>query len=99
MAGGYAAVTGGLGVATVTHGAIANTISALLDGVRGGYPVLVIAGDTAAIDTFNLQNVPQRDLVMPTGAGFEAVRSLHNVSVDIAVAVNRAPGPSGGPSS
>lgn len=38
MAGGYAAVTGGLGVATVTHGAIANTISALLDGVRGGYP-------------------------------------------------------------
>lgn len=90
MAGGYAAVTGGVGVATVTHGAIANTISALLDGVRAGYPVVVIAGDTAATDTFNLQNVPQRDLVLPTGAGFEAARSPHTVAQDVAAAVNRA---------
>lgn len=90
MAGGYAAVTGGVGVATVTHGAIANTISALLDGVRGGYPVVVIAGDTAATDTFNLQNVPQRDLVLPTGAGFEAARSPDTVAQDVAVAVRRA---------
>jgi acetolactate synthase I/II/III large subunit len=90
MAGGYAAVTGKVGCATVTHGAIANSISALLDGVRGGYPVVVVAGDTAATDTFNLQNVPQRDLVMPTGAGFEAARSPQTVVSDVGTAVSRA---------
>lgn len=90
MASGYSAVAGEVGVATVTHGAIANTTSALLDGVRGGYSIVVIAGDTAATDTFNLQNVPQRDLVIPTGAGFEVVRAPQTVAVDIAVAVNRA---------
>jgi thiamine pyrophosphate-dependent acetolactate synthase large subunit-like protein len=90
MAGGYAAVTGTVGCATVTHGAIANTVSALLDGVRGGYPVVVVAGDTAATDTYNLQNVPQRDLVLPTGAGFEAARSPQTVVADVATAVRRA---------
>lgn len=90
MAGGHAAVTGGVGAATVTHGAIANTISALLDIARARYPVVLLAGDTAAEDRFNLQNVPQRDLVMPTGAGFEAVRSARTVVEDVAVAVRRA---------
>jgi acetolactate synthase I/II/III large subunit len=90
MAGGHAAVTGGVGAATVTHGAIANTISALLDTSRARYPVVLLAGDTATEDRFNLQNVPQRDLVMPTGAGFEALRSARTVAEDVAVAVRRA---------
>jgi thiamine pyrophosphate-dependent acetolactate synthase large subunit-like protein len=90
MASGYAAVTGRVGAATVTHGAIANTVSALLDGVRGRYPVVVVAGDTAAMDTFNLQNVPQRDIVMPTGAGFEQARSPQTIGADVGAAVRRA---------
>lgn len=90
MANGYAAASGRVGAATVTHGAISNAVSALLDGVRGRYPVLVLAGDTAAADTFNLQNVPQRDIVMPTGAGFEAARSPQSIGEDVAIAVRRA---------
>lgn len=90
MAAGYAAVTGRVGAATVTHGAISNTVSALLDAARGHYPVLVLAGDTAATDRFNLQDVPQRDIVLPTGAGFEQVRSAESVVEDIAVAARRA---------
>ena len=35
MAAGYAAVTGRVGAATVTHGAIANCVSALFDPTRG----------------------------------------------------------------
>lgn len=90
MAAGYAAATGSVGVATVTHGAIANTVSALLDAVRGRYPVVILTGDTGAADKFNLQNIPQRDVVMPTGAGFESVRSVESVAEDVAVAVRRA---------
>ncbi|MGH3261472.1 MAG: thiamine pyrophosphate-binding protein [Trebonia sp.] len=90
MANGYAAASGRVGAATVTHGAIPNAVSALLDGVRGRYPVIVLAGDTAAADTFNLQNVPQRDIVMPTGAGFESARSPRSIGEDVAVAVRRA---------
>lgn len=90
MANGYAAASGRVGAATVTHGAIPNAVSALLDGARGRYPVIVLAGDTADTDTFNLQNVPQRDIVMPTGAGFEAARSPESIGEDVAVAVRRA---------
>lgn len=90
MANGYAAVTGRVGAATVTHGAIPNTVSALLDGVRGGYPVVVLAGDTATTDRFHLQNLPQRDIVMPTGAGFEQARSPQTIGADVAVAARRA---------
>lgn len=90
MASGYAGATGGVGVATLTHGSIANTVSALLDGVRGHYPVVVLAGDTAVADKFNLQNVPQRDIVLPTGAGFEMARSPQHIGEDVAVAIHRA---------
>src|SRR5699024_3855844 len=59
MTSGYAAVTGNVGVATVTHGAIANCVSALFDASRGRYPLLIVAGDTARSDDFNLQSLPQ----------------------------------------
>jgi thiamine pyrophosphate-dependent acetolactate synthase large subunit-like protein len=90
MAAGYAAVTGRVGVATVTHGAIANCVSALFDATRGRYPLLVIAGDTARREGFHLQNIPQRDVVVPTGAGYHQVRSVDTVAADLAAALGQA---------
>jgi len=90
-ANGYARTSGGLGVATVTHGpALTNIVTALVESVKDHAPVLVIAGDTAVVDRENFQNVAQRDVVLPTGAGFEQVRSPHTVVEDVAVAIRRA---------
>jgi acetolactate synthase I/II/III large subunit len=90
-ANGYARTSGGLGVATVTHGpALTNTITALVESVKDHTPVLVVAGDTAVEDRENFQNVPQRDVVLPSGAGFEQVRTPHTVAEDVAIAVRRA---------
>ncbi|WP_340541082.1 thiamine pyrophosphate-binding protein [Nocardioides sp. GXZ039] len=90
MAAGYAAVTGRVGVATVTHGAIANCVSALLDAARGHYPLVVIAGDTARSQGYHLQNIPQREIVAPTGASYREVRSVETVGVDLAAALAQA---------
>lgn len=90
MAAGYAAVSGRLGVATVTHGAIANCVSALFDASRGHYPLLIVAGDTARKDGFHLQNIPQRDVVVPTGAAYREVRSVDTAAADLASALGQA---------
>lgn len=90
MAAGYAAVTGRVGVATATHGAIANCVSALFDAVRGGYPVLVIAGDTSRREGHHLQNIPQREVVAPTGAEYREVRSPETAALDLAAALRSA---------
>ncbi|MEX0427695.1 thiamine pyrophosphate-binding protein [Nocardioides sp. DS6] len=90
MATGFARITGDLGVATVTHGAISNTITALIDATRGHDPLLVITGDTAVEDKQHMQNLPQRDLVMPTGAGFEQLRSPRTLVADVHQALHRA---------
>lgn len=90
-ANGFARTSGGLGVATVTHGpALTNTLTALVESVKDHTPVLLIAGDTAVADRENFQNIPQRDVVLPTGAGFEQVRSPQTVVEDVAVAIRRA---------
>lgn len=90
MAAGYAAVTGKVGVATVTHGAIANCVSSLLDAARGRYPLLVVAGDTARYDAYNLQNIPQREVVMPSGAGYRQVRAPDTAVIDLTGALTQA---------
>ncbi len=91
MASGYAGATGRVGVATVTHGpALTNTMTPLVEGVKNRSPLVVIAGDTAVIDTHNLQNVAQREIVLSTGAGFEQVRAPHTVVFDVATALRRA---------
>ena len=90
-ANGYARTSRGLGVATVTHGpALTNTVTALVESVRDRTPLLLIAGDTAVVDRDNFQNIAQREVVIPTGAGFEQVRSPQTVLEDIAVAIRRA---------
>ena len=90
-ANGFARTSGRLGVATVTHGpALTNTVTALVESVKDHTPVLLVAGDTAAVDRDNLQNIAQREVILTTGAGFEQVRAPHTVVEDVSVAVRRA---------
>ncbi|MER7968271.1 thiamine pyrophosphate-binding protein [Streptomyces sp. NPDC096080] len=90
-AAGYTATSGKLGVATVTHGpALTNTVTALVDASRSRTPLLLIAGDTAAADRDNLQNIDQASIVLPTGALFETVRSADTVAADVYGAISRA---------
>ena len=90
-ANGYARTSGRLGVATVTHGpALTNTVTALAEGVRDRTPIVLLAGDTPVADKTNLQNIPQREVVLASGAGFEQVRTPQTVAEDLATAIFRA---------
>ncbi|BAL87806.1 putative thiamine pyrophosphate enzyme [Actinoplanes missouriensis 431] len=91
MGFGYADLTGRPGVVTVTHGpALTNTLTGLVEGVRGRTPMLLIAGDTATGSRGNIQDIAQRDVVLPTGAGFEQARTPESTLEDLAVALRRA---------
>jgi thiamine pyrophosphate-dependent acetolactate synthase large subunit-like protein len=91
MATGYARAAGRVGVATVTHGpGLTNTVTALVEGVRGRTPLVLLAGDTAVHDAANLQNIDQRELVAVTGAGFVPVRTPESAVEDLALALRRA---------
>ncbi|MDF1706166.1 MAG: thiamine pyrophosphate-binding protein [Aeromicrobium sp.] len=88
---GYAQRSGALGVASVTHGpALSNTVTALIEGVKSRSAVLVVAGDTAVEDLENVQNIPQRELVVATGAGFVQARSPRTVLLDLSRAMRMA---------
>jgi thiamine pyrophosphate-dependent acetolactate synthase large subunit-like protein len=90
-ANGYAAATGGLGVATVTHGpGLTNTVTALVEGVRSHTPVLLIAGDTPVTERQNLQSIAQREVVAATGAAFEQLYTPSSYSEDLNRAVRTA---------
>ncbi len=91
MALGWAQATGRVGVATVTHGpGLTNAISALVEGVKGTTPMVLLAGDTGVADRDNFQNVPQREHVLATGAGFEQLRAPATLAEDMATAFRRA---------
>ncbi len=91
MATGYARAAGRVGVATVTHGpGLTNTVTALVEGARGRTPLVVLAGDTAVDDPGNVQDIDQRELVAPTGAGFVQVRTPGSAVEDLALALRRA---------
>jgi thiamine pyrophosphate-dependent acetolactate synthase large subunit-like protein len=91
MASGYGKRTGRLAVATVTHGpGLTNTVTALVDAARARIPMLVVIGDTAAEMRDHSQRLAQRDVVLPTGAGFEQVRSPRTAVTDFWTAVRRA---------
>lgn len=78
MALGYAAASNRVGIATVTHGpGLTNSLTALTEGVRRRTPIVLLAGDTAAADSQNIQNVDQREFVKATGAGY-----LHMATAD-----------------
>ncbi|MFE5704140.1 thiamine pyrophosphate-binding protein [Rhodococcus koreensis] len=91
MANGYASVSGEVGVATVTHGpGLANALPPVIDSVRSRMPIVLICGDTAEGDRNTLQDIAQRDLVLPTGAGFEQVRRPETAVQDLRKALWRA---------
>jgi acetolactate synthase-1/2/3 large subunit len=86
-ASGFSRTTGRLGVASVTHGpALTNTITALIEAVRARTPLVLLAGDTAVVDRDNLQKIDQRSVILPTGAGFEQVRSPETLVADFVAA-------------
>lgn len=88
---GYASVSGKIGVVTVTHGpGLTNTVTGLVEGAKARLPLVLLCGDTAIEDKDNLQNVAQREIVLPTGAGFEQARAPHTILQDVATALRRA---------
>lgn len=88
---GYAHAGRRLGVATVTHGpALTNTVTALTEGTRNRTPMLLIAGDTAADSRKSIQDISQDEVIRPSGAGFQQVRSAATAVEDLALAVRRA---------
>lgn len=88
---GYAQVCGRTGVASITHGpALTNAISALVEGVKGGIPMVLLCGDTPPGDRDHLQRIDQRELVKAAGAGFVDMRAPDTASIDLARAFRQA---------
>lgn len=91
MALGHAYATEGVGAATITQGpALSNAMTPLIDGVNGGLPIVLLAGDTPSSDPYHPQAVQQSALVAATGAGWETVKSPATVIDDVAAAFRRA---------
>ncbi len=91
MALGHAATTGQVAVATITHGpAVSNAATALIEGVKGSLPIVVLCGDTPVLDPDHQQAIAQRALIESTGAGFEQLRAPDTVAQDVAAAFRRA---------
>lgn len=105
MADGYARRTGKVAVATVTQGpGVTNTITALVEASRNRTALVVVAGASPSTDRTDhnvsrlqgtsaggvRQGINQRDLVLSTGAGFDAVLSAQSAVRDISLAIQRA---------
>lgn len=96
MAAGYASVSGRIGVATITQGAVTNTVTALADAARSHHPLVLLAGETPAWDTDNVQRVPTGRIVRSTGAQFLRINDLEEADHVLSLAFGRAarrPGP------
>ncbi len=88
---GHSAVTGAAGVATVTHGpALTNTATALIEGVRGREPAVILAGQVPLKHPDNPQWLEQAQFVAATGAGFVPMRSAESAAEDLALAMRQA---------
>lgn len=91
MALGYASLSKKPGVCSVTHGpGLTNTITGIVEGVRGSVPLVLLCGDTDIVDRENLQSAPQREFITDAGAGFEQLRSPKTVAEDVARTLRRA---------
>jgi acetolactate synthase-1/2/3 large subunit len=91
MALGYAQRIGEVGVATITHGpALTNAMTALVEGVRGGIPCVLVCGDTPPNDLQHLQKIQQRELIAATGAGYVELRGPQSAGEDVATGFKRA---------
>jgi acetolactate synthase-1/2/3 large subunit len=91
MADAFGRVSGGVGVAALTHGpALTNAVTALTEAARAGTPTVVLVGDTPVEDRRNPQDIDQAAVVAPTGAGIQLVRSARCAPEDVALAFRRA---------
>lgn len=91
MALGYSLIAGKPGVCSVTAGpAVTNTITTLVEGVKGSIPMVLLCGETGAEDLEHTQKIDHRPFIVGTGAGYERLRSPNTVSIDIARALRRA---------
>lgn len=91
MALGYSLVAGKPGVCSVTAGpGVTNTITALVEGVKGQVPMVLLCGETAAADLEDTQKIDHRPFILAAGAGYERLRSPETVGADIARTLRRA---------
>lgn len=91
MASGYAQVSGGIGVATVTCGpGLTNALTAVVEGVKGHIPMVLITGDGLSKVKYHPQKAVHRDFIMATGAGYEAPGRVEDVARDLVFAFQRA---------
>lgn len=91
MALGYAQVSAKTGVATVTCGpGLTNALTALVEGVKGQVPMVLITGDALSKFKFHPQRISHREFVLATGAGYEAPARLQDVGRDLVHAFQRA---------
>jgi thiamine pyrophosphate-dependent acetolactate synthase large subunit-like protein len=89
MADGYARLSGGWAVATVTHGpGFTNALTALIEAARFPSPVLVITGDTPAEAT-HMQRLDIAAVCASAGVMHERVHRPDSVARDLARAVQR----------
>lgn len=90
-AAGLAQTSGNVGSATVTHGpGLTNTVTALTEATRAGIPLILIAADTSRNDEYHAQNIDQKSVVEPTGAGFRQVNTAENVAERVENAIEAA---------
>ncbi|MEM7441091.1 MAG: thiamine pyrophosphate-binding protein [Pseudomonadota bacterium] len=91
MACGHAAMTGDIGVCTITQGpAVSNAVTALIEAVKSSQRVVLLCGDTPMADPDHPQTIQQRVLIEGTGAGYLRFRSPDTVVEDIVHAFRRA---------
>lgn len=91
MACGHAAMTGDIGVCTITQGpAVSNALTALIEGVKSSQRVVLLCGDTPMADPDHPQTIQQRVLIEGTGAGYLRFRSTETIVEDIVHAFRRA---------
>jgi len=87
----FGQLTGGVGVATVTHGpALTNTITALVEGVKGRRATVLIAADTPPDARQHPQDIDQRAIARAADVGWEQVTDAAGVPQDLARAMRRA---------
>jgi acetolactate synthase-1/2/3 large subunit len=90
MAYGYGVASGRLGVGLIDLGpGLTNSLTAVVDAVKARVPLLLLYPDTNVEMRHHRQSVPQREFIVPTGAGFEEVRSVRTALMDLALAIRR----------
>lgn len=90
MAAGYASVSGRVGLATITQGALTNCVTGLTYAARAHLPLVLIAGEAPAWDVDNVQTIDTAALAAAAEAEYLRVNNGAEASVVIQLAFHRA---------